>query len=129
MKRFKNFLENYDVYLDMPSKKTEEEEARSTNSAYLNLNSQLNPYNQNWTTDMYLANVINPRNSMELEKTYNTDVGIAFDQDADTGELYGSPEGFKAVAKRDRENKNIKLSPPPTMDEIKRRIFNVFDRG
>ena len=118
MKRFKEFLtENND------------EEDRKVNSAYLNLNSQLNPYNQNWITDMYLANVINPRNSMELEKTYNTDVGIAFDQDADTGELYGSPEGFKAVAKRDKENKNIKLSPPPTMDEIKRRIFNIFDRG
>jgi hypothetical protein len=118
MKSFKEFL----------TEKNDEEDQK-VNAAYLNLNSQLNPYNSNWTTDMYLANVLSPKPNMGLEKTYNTDVGIAFDQDADTGELYGSPEGFKAVNKRTKEDRNIKLPRSPTADELRVNLFNILSGG
>jgi hypothetical protein len=79
-------------------------------SQYLNVNSQLNPYNSNWVTDMYMAkNISEP--SMAAHKAWETDVGMAFDQDPMTKELIASPEGFKAVHKRTKENRNVKFTP------------------
>jgi len=120
MKNFKQFLEEED--------KTDEQD-RKVNAAYLNLNSQLNPYNQYWVQDMYNANILSPKPNMDMEKTYNTDVGLAFDQDPKTGELYGNLDGFKAVHKRTAENRNIKLSPPPTMDELRANLWSVITTG
>ena len=78
---------------------------------------------------MYIANVLSPKPNMRAEKAYNTDVGLAFDQDPHTGELYGSPEGFKAVHKRTQENRNVRLSPPPTMDDLRNTLWNVITTG
>lgn len=49
--------------------------------------------------------------SMTAHKAWDTDVGQAFNQDSDTGELYGDQEGFKVVSKRTKENRNVSFKP------------------
>ena len=53
-----------------------------------------------WQVAGTIANSGNQQVPMETEKAWQTDVGTAFDQDRMTGELYGNPAGFRAVAKR-----------------------------
>lgn len=112
-----NVSENYDVYLDMPKDEEEEkEEFQKTAADYLNANSQYNAYNSGWQTDMYLASMLTPKNTvnrMEAEKIANSDIGLGFDVDATTGEIYGSPEGFKAVTNRTKEKRNFPTVQQP----------------
>lgn len=107
MKSFIEFL--------IEDKKKDDREFEKTAAAYLNTNSQLNPYNSNWILDMHMANLLYPKNTperMEAEKNMNTDIGLAFDLSPE-GELIASPEGFKAVAQRTKEKRNIPTVAPP----------------
>ena len=47
-----------------------------------------------------------PKERMQVEKDYGSDVGLAFDLSPE-GELMGSPEGFKAVAQRRKQGTNF----------------------
>ena len=47
-----------------------------------------------------------PKERMQVEKTFNSDVGLGFDLSPE-GELIGSPEGFKAVAQRRKQGTNF----------------------
>jgi len=129
MKKFKDFLENYDPYLDMTKKRQDKENFNKIAADYLNANSQLNQYNSNWQTDMYMAKMLYPKNTperMEAEKNMNTDIGLAFDLSPD-GELIASPEGFKAVAQRTKEKRNIPtVQPAIDLDKYKKELlYNI----
>jgi hypothetical protein len=50
---------------------------------------------------------------IKAEQQYGTDLGLAFDVDED-GEPVANQAGFKAVHKREKENRSIPTAFPPT---------------
>ena len=68
-----------------------------------------NPYTRGDVSWMIMKDMDQP--SMAAHKNWNTDVGLAFDQDPHTGELYGDLAGFKAVHQRTKENRNVSFKP------------------
>jgi hypothetical protein len=50
---------------------------------------------------------------IKAEKIYGTDLGLAFDVD-ENGEPVANQAGFKAVHKREKENRSIPTAFPPT---------------
>jgi hypothetical protein len=120
MKSFKEFLKEQ----KSQKEKISDEKAAS---ALLNLNSQMNPYNSYWVTDMYMANNLNPRPSMEAEEAWDTDVAMAFDMTPE-GELVADPEGFKAVHKRTKEGRNVKFKNI-TLKDYRNQLMNAIGLG
>ena len=66
-----------------------------------------NPYTRGDLSMVLAKDMEQP--SMAAHKAWETDVGVAFNQDPSTGELYGDQEGFKMVHKRDKEGRNVKF--------------------
>jgi hypothetical protein len=105
MKKFKEFLKEND-------KNKEDTKAlkslMSLNAGYSWIQRpEDSPYTRG-DLSMFLAKQMD-QPSMAAHKAWNTDVGVAFNQDPTTGELYADPEGFMVVHKRTREGRNVKF--------------------
>jgi hypothetical protein len=100
MKSFKQYLIEKD---------DEKDDGRDL-AAITNAKAMYDQHNANWHGDMGVASMIStpkPKDRMQGEKTFNSDVGVAFDLTPD-GELEGNQAGFKAVA--DRKKKGFGFS-------------------
>lgn len=62
-----------------------------------------------------------PKERMQIEKTFNTDIGLGFDLSPE-GELVANPEGFAAVGRRTREKRNFPTMTP----QIKLENFDPY---
>lgn len=127
-----NVSENYDPYLDLPKKKSQEEndklEKNTPNDkwgeqlTFGEVGRQgLDGSNVGFENAYGLGNIMyaTPKNKQRIqaEKNLNTDVGMAFDVD-EYGEPVGDLAGFKAVAKRAEEGRSQPTAyPPKTFDE------------
>ena len=138
MKRFRNFLENYDPYLDNPVKKRQAKEDRKKMEQSPNFvgplspEEELTPKELNWakmatgtqlgreffdgnnlTADQALLvggifhTPSDPMTRFNAEKVWGTDMGLAYDVEPGSREVYANPEGFKAVRQREKEGKSI----------------------
>ena len=74
-----------------------------------------------------IANELNPKPSMPREKAWNTDVGLAFDQDPSTGELYGNQSGFKAVRAREKEGKGFNFINDYKISDYRKELLNKLN--
>lgn len=96
----KSFLQYIQEQQERDAKEAERHERMIRGLAYSPAGGEWTSGNWGWQTASMAGRGMHGMESMDAEKAYKTDVGTAFDQDPMTGELYGNPAGFKAVAKR-----------------------------
>jgi hypothetical protein len=126
MKSFKQYI----TELKNKNKPKDEEVDEGKHAAdLLNAKAMYDSHNSNWHGDMGVASMIStptPKNRMQGEKTFNSDLGLAFDVD-ESGELVGDPAGFKAVAQRKKENKGFStVYPKFNLADYRKQLFSAI---
>lgn len=123
MKSFKQYIKE--------KKKTDSDFSEDGEAAanLLNAKAMYDEHNANWHGDLGVASMIStpkPKDRMQGEKTFNSDIGLAFDVD-DAGELVADPAGFKAVAQRQKEGKGFStVYPKFDLQDYRKQLFRAM---
>lgn len=157
MKSFKEFLENYDPYLDPVNKKRAKEDRKKMEQSpdFVGPPSpeeEPTPEELNWGkmatgiqvgreffdgTNLTADNALlvgglystptDPMSRFNAEKVWGTDMGLAYDVEPGSREVYANPEGFKAVAKREKEGRSFPTwFPQKTLDQTNKDFWDNF---
>lgn len=128
------------TFLSPPSNKTQQKSSESTpeelNWGKMATSTQLGREffdGNNLTADQALLvggifhTPSDPMRRFNAEKTWNTDLGLAYDVEPGSREVYANPEGFKAVRQREKEGRSLPTwFPQKTLNQASRNFWDAI---